>query len=240
MHAESRLWALLMAAGSGSRMGGEVPKQYLPLAGRTVIEHTVERLGSYPGLSGMMVVLGQPDRHWVSIEPGLRRSLPVPLSSTAGGSERCDSVRNGLRALAAMAAPDDWVMVHDAARPCLRHADLDALVAALAGHPVGGILALPVVDTMKRGNAAGDITETVSREQLWRAATPQMFRLGALSAALDDARRQGLAVTDDASAMELAGLMPRLVEGHGDNIKITHPADLDLAEVYLRRQQESA
>ena len=233
---DAKVWAVVPAAGKGSRMGAEIPKQYLLLAEKSVLHHTLEVLTGHAQIAGVAIAISADDLRWPEIAAGFSSGMHVAM----GGAERCHSVLAGIEALSEVAREHDWVMVHDAARPCLRHADLNALVAALVGHPVGGILALPVVDTMKRGNADGDITETVSREQLWRAATPQMFRLGALSSALDEARRQGLAVTDDASAMELAGLMPRLVEGHGDNIKITHPADLDLAEVYLRRQQESA
>ncbi len=228
-----RFWAVVPAAGSGRRMGAELPKQYLPLHGRTVIEHTLERLASHPAIAGVVVVLAADDRHFESL--GL--SLRVPLWRADGGAERCHSVRNALTLLTTRAGDDDWVLVHDAARPCLRHADLDHLLERLEAHPVGGLLGLPVADTMKRTDADGEVVETVSRERLWRALTPQMFRLGMLRAALDDALAAGELVTDDAAAMERLGHRPRMVEGHGDNLKITRPQDLALAELYLQQQE---
>jgi 2-C-methyl-D-erythritol 4-phosphate cytidylyltransferase len=223
-------------------LGAAIAKQYLPLAGSTVIEHTLQRLASHPRVAGLMVVLdadelAAPDSSWSALkltEPG---ALPVPLHTVAGGAERYASVDNGLAALQALIGSEDWVLVHDAARPCLRQSDVDRLLDTLADHPVGGLLAAPVADTMKRSDANGEVIETVNREQLWRALTPQMFRLSPLRAALRDARQRGLPVTDEASAMELTGSRPRLVEGHPDNIKITHPADLELAELFIRRQQ---
>jgi len=236
MSGHPALWAVVPAAGRGTRMRADIPKQYLPLAGGTVIGHTLTRLGTHPAVQGLIVVLDADDRLW-----GRQSlSLPVPAHTVIGGAERYASVLNGLRALDGIAAPEDWVMVHDAARPCVRHDDLDRLLDELARHPVGGILALPVADTMKRSDADGNVLETVSRERLWRALTPQMFRLQALREAIEQAVGQGLPVTDEASAMELCGLRPHLVEGHPDNIKITHPADLELAELFIRRQEQLA
>lgn len=237
-----RVWALVAAAGRGRRMGTAIAKQYLPLAGSTVIEQTLQRLASHPRVAGLMVVLDadeltMADSQWSALKLSRRGALPVPLHTVAGGAERYASVDNGLRALTELIAADDWVMVHDAARPCLRHQDIDRLLQGLSEHPVGGLLAAPVADTMKRSDANGEVVETVNRESLWRALTPQMFRLGALRAALQQAAERGLTVTDEASAMELAGSRPLLVEGHPDNIKITHPADLELAELFIRRQQ---
>jgi 2-C-methyl-D-erythritol 4-phosphate cytidylyltransferase len=145
-------------------------------------------------------------------------------------------VLNGLQALQQQAQPDDWVLVHDAARPCVRQADLEKLMTELAHHPVGGLLAVPVRDTMKRADAKLEIVETVNREGLWHALTPQMFRLEALSNALQSLLSRGEHVTDDAQAMEKMGQRPVLIEGHADNIKITHPQDLSLAELYLQQQ----
>jgi 2-C-methyl-D-erythritol 4-phosphate cytidylyltransferase len=225
-------WALVPAAGSGSRMGAEVPKQYLSLDGATVIEHSLRRLAAHPAVQGIAVVLAADDPHWRQ----LRIDLPVPLVTAVGGAERADSVLGGLRRLQALARPGDWVLVHDAARPCLRRSDLDRLLTELADHPVGGLLALPAVDTMKRADAEGNVIRTVSREHLWRAQTPQMFRLGELTRALAAALESRLAITDECSAMELGGARPKVVEGHPDNIKITTPADLELARLYLRQQ----
>jgi len=230
------LWALVAAAGRGSRMGAAVPKQYLPLAGRSVLEHTLLRLASHPRIAGLMVVLDADDPCWPTLNP----VLPVPLHTAVGGAERYASVDNGLRALQPFTDARDWVLVHDAARPCLRHEDIDRLLARLDDHPVGGLLAAPVADTMKRSDANGEVIETVDRARLWRALTPQMFRIGALRAAIQAALSAGHPITDEASAIELSGARPQLVEGHPDNIKITHPADLALAELYLHRQEQHA
>ncbi|MFZ5594474.1 MAG: 2-C-methyl-D-erythritol 4-phosphate cytidylyltransferase [Pseudomonadota bacterium] len=227
-------WAVIPAAGIGARMGAAIPKQYLPLHGGTVIEHTVQRFLSHPRLSGVVVVIAPDDVHW----PRTRlRGDAVPLIAVEGGAERYHSVLNGLIRLTDIAEPHDWVLVHDAARPCLRHDDIDRLIATLADHPVGGLLGVPVSDTVKRTGNEGNILETVSRAGLWRALTPQMFRLGELAGALKHVVDNKLAVTDEAAAMELAGHVPRMVEGHADNIKITVPQDLALAELFLKQQE---
>lgn len=226
-------WAVVPAAGVGTRMGAEIPKQYLPLEGATVIEHSLRRLAAHPAVRGIVVVLGADDPHW----PRLKIDLAIPLITTEGGVERAHSVRNGLQRLDAMANPRDWVLVHDAARPCLRRSDLDRLLSELATHSTGGLLALPAADTMKRTDARGNVIATVDRQHLWRALTPQMFRLQDLSRALTDALNQGRAVTDECSAMERYGHRPLVVEGHPDNLKITTPADLELARLYLREQR---
>ncbi|MDZ7754695.1 MAG: 2-C-methyl-D-erythritol 4-phosphate cytidylyltransferase [Gammaproteobacteria bacterium] len=229
-----RYWGLVPAAGVGTRMGGGVPKQYLELAGRPLMTYALEALLSHPRMAGVMVVVGAADTRW----PALGVAGGPSLMSAIGGAERCHSVINGLHALAAAgAAGGDWVLVHDAARPCLREADITRLMDELSGHPVGGLLGLPVRDTMKRAGADGQLRETVSREGLWHALTPQMFRLGPLQAALETVVAAGATVTDEAEAMELAGHTPRLVEGSPDNIKVTHPADLRLAALYLAGQQ---
>ncbi len=215
-------------------MGKPLPKQYLPLAGRAVIAHTLLRLAGHPAIAGIVVAVAADDPYWSAHRP----ETSVPVYTAAGGEERCHSVLNALVLLAGHADEHDWVLVHDAARPCLRHADIDILLTTLASDPVGGLLGLPVSDTVKRCDRAGRVRETVSRDGLWRALTPQMFRLGVLRAALEAALAQGEVVTDEAAAIEAQGLHPRMVSGHPDNIKITHPQDLALAELYLRRQQE--
>jgi len=227
-------WAVIPAAGLGSRMGSLVPKQYLPLAGRTVIEHTLERVVNHPRIAGVFVAVSENDHRWEAT--GFARHPRIVR--VAGGSERGHSVMNALQSLVGQADARDWVLVHDAARPCLRHSDLDLLIDTLADHPTGGLLGLPVRDTMKRADAALAVRETVSREGLWHAYTPQMFRLHALCDALSEALRRDLRVTDDASAMELAGHTPLMVEGKGDNIKITRPEDLRLAAFYLAQQEQ--
>lgn len=231
-------WAVIPAAGSGDRMGAAIPKQYLELAGKTVIEWSLALFGAHPSISGVVVALPGRDEHWARLAPAPER----PPVTVTGGAARHLSVLNALRRLGEMARPDDWVLVHDAARPCLRRADLDRLIAMLWGHPVGGLLGVPVPDTLKRVDARGDVAETLARDGVWRALTPQMFRLGLLTQALEAAVAAGVAVTDEAAAMERAGHTVRMVEGHADNIKITTPGDLALAEAFLRerRQQEEA
>ncbi len=217
-------WALVPAAGIGSRMGSQRPKQYLHLRNKPILQHTLERL-NLPTIAGIVVCVAEDDPYWETL------TLPMPVMRVNGGAERCHSVLNGLQALQQQAQPDDWVLVHDAARPCVRQADIEKLMTELAHHPVGGLLAVPVRDTMKRVDA--NSVETVNREGLWHALTPQMFRLEALSNALQNLLSRGEHVTDDAQAMEKMGQCPVLIEGHADNIKITHPQDLSLAELYL-------
>jgi len=227
-------WALLPAAGVGKRMQADCPKQYLPLLNRTVIEQTLATFLEHPKIEAVVVVLGQSDAYW----PELSLASHSKIRRAAGGKERFHSVLNGLRLLAQEANESDWVLVHDAARPCLRQTDLDRLLSELGDDEVGGLLALPVRDTMKRATEAGnEVSETVDREGLWHALTPQMFRLGALQRAIEHCIEEGFDITDDASAMELVGLKPKLVEGFEDNIKITRPRDLALAELYLAQQK---
>jgi 2-C-methyl-D-erythritol 4-phosphate cytidylyltransferase len=228
------LWALIPAAGMGRRMGSDIPKQYLSLGGRTVLEHTLDALAWHPDISGLVLVHGIDDPRAATLPD---RVQGKPLLRAHGGAERSDSVLSGLERLAGLASGQDWVLVHDAARPCLRREDLDRLIETLREHPVGGLLGVPVRDTMKRADGRNAVRETVNRDGLWHALTPQMFRLGPLRAALRAAQARGLPVTDEASAMELAGHTPLLVEGHGDNLKITRPEDLALAEFYLRQQE---
>ena len=229
-------WAVIPAAGVGSRMGTALPKQYLTLKGKTVIEYSLIRFCQHPQISGVIIAIARDDPHWNSLP--LRDHSKVRI--TFGGAERCHSVLAALRYLADLAAPEDWVLVHDAARPCVRREDLDRLITTLSEHPVGGLLGRPVRDTMKRADAKNATIETVDRRDLWHALTPQMFRLRPLTEAIEQALAGGHLVTDEAQAMELAGHSPCLVEGHADNIKITHPEDLTLAELYLRWQEENA
>lgn len=231
---KQKYWAVIPAAGVGKRMQADRPKQYLELHGRTVLEHTLSRFLEHPLISGVVVAVTDGDPYWRDLE------ISHPKMVTAsGGSERCHSVLNALQVLQLQADDNDWVLVHDAARPCLRREDLDHLIEALKDHPIGGLLGLPVADTMKRTAANDTVIETVPRENLWRALTPQMFRLGELQEALETALNNHQLVTDEASAMELAGMAPKMVEGHGDNIKITRPQDLKLAELYLAEQERT-
>lgn len=230
---QARYWAVVPAAGVGSRMGGAVPKQYLPLNGRTVIEHTLETLLACPRLDGIYVSISPEDGRWGDTA----MAVDSRIIRVDGGAERCHSVLNALKMLQQTAASEDWVLVHDAARPCLRLEDLNRLIDSVKDHPVGGLLGVPVRDTMKRTGASDRVSETVSRDGLWHAYTPQMFRLGALRRALEQALAKGERVTDDAGAMELAGMSPQMIKGHDDNIKITRPEDLSLAAFYLKQRR---
>lgn len=225
----SGIWAIVPAAGRGTRFGADVPKQYVTLCGAPVIAHTLHALLSHPGVDGVVVALQDGDTLW----PGWTSLLGKPLLTCTGGETRADSVLSGLAALPDDVRADDFVLVHDAARPLLRAADLDALLERGRADPVGAILAAPVRDTLKRAGDDGGIDGTQSRERLWRALTPQLFRRLQLARALDSARDAGVAVTDEAMAMELQGHRPLLVEGSEDNLKLTTPADLALAEYLL-------
>jgi len=198
------------------------------LAGRPLIHHTLAALCAHPVIERVWVVLSPEDRYWQDED----WSALGPKLETVfhGGATRAESVMSGLRAAEMAAAEDDWVLVHDAARPCLSAAMIDALVRELADDPVGGILAVPVADTLKRADSAQRVAETVARDGLWQAQTPQMFRYGTLRQALEANRE----VTDEAGAVESLGLVPRLVKGDASNLKVTYPADLSLAEAILR------
>lgn len=229
-----RYWLIMPAAGSARRMGvNTVAKQYLTLAGRSVIEWALAPFLERPECEGVVVVVAAGDQHW--------EELPVArhpkISVAAGGAERGDSVRSGLQALAGRAADDDWILVHDAARPCVPPHDLDRLLSELAQDEIGGLLAAPVVDTLKRADEDGRVERTVPRASLWRALTPQMFRCSVLRRALANAAQAGLTVTDESQAVEALGLRPRLVSGDPDNIKITVPGDLQRALRLLERQE---
>jgi 2-C-methyl-D-erythritol 4-phosphate cytidylyltransferase/2-C-methyl-D-erythritol 2,4-cyclodiphosphate synthase len=227
----TRRWAVVPAAGHGSRFGSAVPKQYSTILGLPVIEWTLQALLAEPCLDGIVVAVAAGDRLWTQLEV----SRNPRIVTCVGGERRELSVANALVALAGRAADTDWVLVHDAARPCLRHDDLQALFEALGDDDaVGGLLAVPVSDTLKRAGDTDHVAETVTRESLWRALTPQMFRYGLLQRALALCIERGRGVTDEASAIECLGLRPRLVRGHADNIKVTDPEDSALAEAILR------
>ncbi|SFX21862.1 2-C-methyl-D-erythritol 4-phosphate cytidylyltransferase [Marinospirillum alkaliphilum] len=233
------LWCVLPAAGIGQRMAADRPKQYLPLQGRTLLEVTLQRLHQAFPASPLYIPLHPQDHWWPAAAERLQQHCPnLQLVPVPGGQERADSVLSALQALEGLAAADDWVLVHDVARPCVTPTDLHNLWSQLHHHPVGGLLAAPVADTMKRSDAQNQVLGTVDRQQLWHALTPQIFRYGLLKAALQQALQQGLTITDEASALEAAGYQPLLVTGRRDNIKITHPEDLPLAELLLQSQQQ--
>ncbi|WP_429165835.1 2-C-methyl-D-erythritol 4-phosphate cytidylyltransferase [Aeromonas rivipollensis] len=222
----SGLTAIVPAAGIGSRMGADCPKQYLTLAGKTILEHTLGCLLSHPAIARVIVALAPHDEWFeqlaVAADPRILR--------VEGGVERAYSVLNALHV-----AEGKWVLVHDAARPCLCHGDLDKLIATAMACD-GAILGSRVRDTMKRTDGAGNIVATVEREQLWHALTPQMFPAGTLKRALEEGLALGALITDEASAMERAGFTVKMVEGRADNIKVTRPEDLSLAELFLQQQ----
>ena len=235
-----RRHVVIPAAGTGKRMAAAQPKQYLTLAGKSLIEHVLDRFASSELISSITVVIASDDTHWEDMLSVFRARYPnTAMQIAPGGVERCHSVANGLTALAGHADENDWVLTHDAARPCLSADDLEKLCTSVADHAVGGILAIPVRDTLKR-QAIGDATEptvaeTIPRDGLWHALTPQMFRLGVLRRALSAVINQGVVVTDEAQAVELSGASPLLIAGRPENIKVTHPEDLKMAESFLQR-----
>lgn len=233
MSGDAALWAVVPAAGSGLRMGTEVPKQYLRLRGRSVLDHALAALLDHPAIRCAVVAVAADDLRWRDCD----HAREPRVRWVTGGAERCHSVLNALGELAGEAAADDWVLVHDAARPCLSREDLHRLVDSLRDHAVGGLLAVPVRDTMKRCAADGSVVATVDRAGLWHAYTPQMFRFGLLTGALRAAVAAGELVTDEAAAVERAGLVARVVEGSFGNIKVTRPQDLPLAEFFLGQRE---
>jgi 2-C-methyl-D-erythritol 4-phosphate cytidylyltransferase len=225
--AGERLWVVIPAAGAGQRMSSSLPKQYLRLRERTVLEWSLAPFLARADVSGIVVAIAGDDQHFVSLPSAKDRRVSTAL----GGNERSDSVLNGLMALTnAGAAHDDWVLVHDAARPCLHPDDVTKLISAVSEDAVGGLLATPMADTLKVGDGRR-VVATPSRENVWRALTPQMFRVGMLRHALE--ARSGGTFTDESAAIEAQGQKPLLVIGRADNIKITLPADLPQAEAIL-------
>lgn len=224
--------AVVPAAGVGSRMKADRPKQYLKINGKTILEHTVEKLLAHPQVSQIVVAISDDDPYY----PELPLTQNPQVIRVAGGSERADSVLSALDYIEKQQL-GDWVMVHDAARPFVQLSDIDKLISTAMSHDVGAILAAPVRDTMKRG-AQGQIDHTVERADLWHALTPQMFRTEPLWNVLSEALQQGVSITDEASAFEWKGFSPALVAGRSDNFKITQPEDLALAEFYLSQNKE--
>lgn len=221
---------VMPAAGSGRRFGAAAPKQYAPLAGATVLECALAPFLADPRCRTIRLVLAPDD----AARAHLQARLGTRGALVDGGAERCDSVRNGLASLATVLGPQDWVLVHDAARPCIAAADIDRLIAAVdGGREAGGLLAVPLADTLKRADASGACEATLPRAGLWCAQTPQMFRLAALADALEAAARAGRVPTDEAQAMEWAGVRARLVASAHGNLKVTSPADLALAAAVL-------
>jgi len=231
-HQQPRYWVIVPAAGSGARMGAAIPKQYLTIDHKTIIEYTLERLLQLPQLAGIYLALSEDDKYWSS----LALAKTSAITTIVGGNERCDSVLNGLQALHQEANNDDWVLVHDAARPCVMLESIVMLIEQVKDHPVGGILGVPVSDTLKHVNQSLNIQHTVDRSLLWQAQTPQMFRYGLLRDCLQQALAAGKTITDESSAIEVCGYQPLMVQGRSDNIKITRPEDLAIAKRILQQQ----
>lgn len=229
-----RYWAVVPAAGCGERMQSEYPKQYLPLAGKTVIEHALAPLLADERISKVVVVLEAEDKHWSTLSIASDKKIITAI----GGAHRCQSVFNGLQVIADLANNDDWVLMHDAARPLLARSDIDKLIKAVGGHSVGGLLATPVTATLKRVDDKHEVLETVPRETLWQALTPQMFRFEMLYNAMEHCLPD-TPTTDSAAAMEMSGHQPLIVPGRTDNIKITLPEDMQLAEQLLVQRNPS-
>lgn len=236
----SGIWVLVPAAGTGSRMGADRPKQYLSLAGSTVLSHTLSRLLNCPDITGVMLGLSADDAYWPACESELRSNSKFK-GTYLGGQTRAETVLRGCKALLKIGNASDWVLVHDAARPCIRTSDVQNLIKTiLQNNAEGGLLGLPINDTVKRANSEQLVVETVSRTGLWRAQTPQMFRLSQLHEALSSVENQGHEVTDEAQAMAHIGIQALMVAGSEDNIKITHPQDLELAASYLEQQKRES
>lgn len=226
-------WIVVPAAGVGHRFGGDIPKQYQQILGKAVIEHTLERLLKLENTQ-IVVAVGQTDILW--------QQLPVfqnpRIQTIKGGEERADSVRLALEHIQGKAEQDDWVLVHDVARPCVRVRDIQNLMTTLANHKVGGVLATPVSDTLKRVLKQKEIASTEDRTKLWSAQTPQMFRYGLLSQGLQSAAQDQWQPTDESAAIERLGYTPQVVEGSRDNIKITRSEDMAIAAAIMTYQQE--
>lgn len=226
-----KLWAIIPAAGSGSRFSKTALKQYQTIQNKTVLEHTIQRLTALP-LSGYVLAISEQD----DVAKTLNFNDPDKAMFCLGGAERVDSVLNGLRYLSDIASDEDWVFVHDAARPCVSIECLERLLATAIESDQSAILAIPVRDTLKCVSETHDIEKTVDRSQLWQAQTPQMAKLGVLRKAIEFALEKGISITDEASALETLGKTVQVVAGRSDNIKITYPEDLELAKLILQSQ----
>ena len=227
-----KLWAVVPAAGQGRRVGGAVPKQYLEIAGIPVLAHSLNRLAAVQQIDAIFVGISETDRHW--------QKLPLPpgmqVACYTGGQSRAETVWLGLQALQECASADDWVLVHDAARPCVQVKDIDALISAVVPSFEGGLLAVPVTDTIKVATQDSTTKQTMDRRMLWRAQTPQLFRYSVLCTALQAVVHDLESISDESAAVEKLGLNPLIVQSAERNIKITNSKDLQLAEFFLGKQ----
>lgn len=228
MNQADEIVAIVPAAGAGKRMNASCPKQYLKINDKTILEHTVYKLLSHAAISKVIVVVSKDDEYFANTS----LSNHPKVTATIGGDERSDSVLEGLNV-----ANSEWVMVHDAARPCVRHQDIDELIKVAMAEEDGAILAMKARDTIKKANG-NHIETTLDRNSLWQALTPQMFKREQIINALILAKQKSIQVTDEASALELLNKSPALVEGHSDNIKVTLPEDLALASYFLNLHKE--
>ena len=226
---KNNIWAIVPAAGVGARMEADRPKQYLKIGNKTILEHTLEKLFQLPDLAGLIVCIAQQDEYWQTLNVTHKKLL----QTVDGGETRAHSVLNGIRYLSGVAKDEDWVMVHDAARPVVSLLALLRLQEELKDHDVGGLLAVPVNDTVKLASENQTVQRTLDRSQLWYAQTPQMFKVGVLRQALEQALQKELSITDEASAIEFMGLKPKLVKGEVSNIKVTTAADMALVNMFI-------
>lgn len=233
------IWAVLPAAGIGRRLGSNVPKQYLEIDGIPLILHSLRRLNSIPAIRKTIVVIHSDDQHWSLLEAQVKAEFGDRIETVIGGDERYQSVLNGLMGLALDAQDNDWVLVHDAVRPCVRSEDIENLISAVQEHPIGGLLGYPMDNTLKRVDENNTVLESVDRTAYWNALTPQMFRYSILKDAITSVVTDGSEVTDEASAIESVGHNPIMVSGNKDNIKITHGTDLLLANHILKMQADA-
>ncbi len=235
MNTAPKCWAVIPAAGIGERVGGAKPKQYLQIAGKTVIEHAVSCLVNNERIAGLVFSLNPGDKYFSTLD--LANST-LPIYTVDGGESRAESVLNGLNCLNGYANDDDFVLVHDAARPCLTLSDLHALMDYCFQDGVGGILATPVTDTIKKVSQ-DRVVNTLDRDEIWRALTPQMFKFKLLKDAIQTSINNRIVITDEASAIEMIGHKPGVVEGSEQNIKVTKPNDLIIAELILQSTEKA-